>query len=133
MLPGQRPSRLLLIDDHTDLAIATAEYLRESGLEVQVAESGEEALKTTTAFRPDVILCDLNLPDMSGFDIARQLRTNADTKEVLFIVHTALAEADIRAIQTGSRASEVDLFLSKPLTDDKVQQIVRLLAARRSS
>jgi len=57
--------RVLLVEDHPDWAAAMGEFLRSEGLEVQPALSGSEALDVAAAFRPQLILCDLNLPDMN--------------------------------------------------------------------
>lgn len=126
---SQNPTRLLLIEDHFDLANATADFLREWGLEVQIAGSGEEALEMAAAFRPQIVLSDLTLPDISGLEVIRRLRADPKTRNALFAVDTAMARADIDALEEAS-AGEVDLFLSKPLTDDAVNDLLSRFARR---
>src|SRR5690348_12760538 len=88
---GPGPTRLLLVEDYAPLAEATAEFLRNETLTVRIAKSGKEALLAAIEFRPQIVLFDLNLPDMSGLDVARALRSNADTKDALLVMHTALS------------------------------------------
>ena len=126
---SQHPPHLLLIEDHAELANATAEFLRLFGLEVRIAPSGNQALKAAREFRPQIVVCDLSLPDMSGLDVVRQLRTEPKTKSALFAVCTAMAQADIVALEEEC-AGEVDLFLAKPITDDDVNEVLRRLATR---
>src|SRR5215831_1253972 len=107
--------RLLLVEDHEDLADATAEFLRSEGLAVQVASTGAEALTAAVAFRPDIVLCDLNLLDMTGVEIARVLRGNPASRNTLFAIHTAgLRETDICIFEGDIPKGDVDLYLSKP-------------------
>jgi CheY-like chemotaxis protein len=125
---SQRAPNLLLIEDHADLANATAEFLRLLGLDIQIAGSGNQALKMARAFRPAIVLCDLSLPDMSGLEVVRRLRADPKTKHALFAVCTA---TDIDEFEDF--ASEVDLFLSKPITKGDVDELLNRLAARRAT
>jgi two-component system, OmpR family, alkaline phosphatase synthesis response regulator PhoP len=129
----QRSPRLLLIEDNLLLAEATAEFLRDAGLEVQIAESGEEALHTALLFRPDIVLCDMRLPDMSGLDVAKTLRATPVTRNALLVVHTAMSDADLRVLEREMGQDQVNLFLSKPLTEEKLDQMLRARAALRKS
>ena len=113
---------LLLVEDHAGFANATAEFLRLSGMEVQIAECGDRALKMAAAFRPQIVLCDLSLPDMSGLDVVRRLRAEPVTQNAVFAVFTAMGEAEIDTFKETC-ANEVDLFLSKPITVNKVNEL----------
>ena len=121
--------RLLLVEDHAVLAEATAEFLRRAGIEVQVAKSGVEALQTATTFGPEIILCDLGLPDCSGLDVVRALRARTDIKRALFVIHTALADTEIQTLERHVQFDDVDLFLSKPITEEKIDRLVHELRA----
>jgi CheY-like chemotaxis protein len=129
----QRSPRLLLIEDNLLLAEATAEFLRDAGLEVQIAESGEEALQTAISFRPDIVLCDMRLPDMSGLDVAKALRANPVTRDALLVVHTAMSDADLRVLEREMGKDQVNMFLSKPLTEEKLDRLLRARDALRKS
>jgi two-component system OmpR family response regulator len=118
-------ARLLLVEDHAVLAEATAEFLRRMGIEVRIARSAAEALKAVEEFGPEIVLCDLGLPDRSGLDVARALRTKADMRRVLFVVHTALADTEIRILERQIDRDLVQLFLSKPITEEKIATLLR--------
>ena len=67
--------RILLVDDNTDSAESLGELLALSGHEVRTAADGPAALRVYDEFLPDVVLCDLGLPGMSGYEVGRTLRT----------------------------------------------------------
>lgn len=115
--------RVLLIDDHELLAEATAEFIRSRGLDVRVASTGREALDTASTFQPEIVLCDLNLPDMSGLDVARALRKMPGANDAAIALHSAMTENDLdtRSLQA---VADVNLFLSKPLTEEKLNALI---------
>jgi CheY-like chemotaxis protein len=127
------PARLLLIEDHAELAEATAEFLSTAGLEVRIAESGEEALQMAMTFRPDIVLCDMRLPDMLGIEIGRRLRRNPATRGALIVMHTAMSDVDLRIFEREVNAEEFNLFLSKPMNEEKIDRLWAGLAALRRS
>jgi len=124
----QRPVRLLLIDDNDAVAEATAEFLRRAGLEVRIAESGQAGLAVAAGFRPEIILCDICLPDTSGIEVALSLRGQPDAQHALVAMHTAMSETDIRILEREVQADQVNLFLSKPLTEKKLNRLLDELA-----
>jgi two-component system OmpR family response regulator len=121
--------RVLLVDDHAALAEATAEFLRFSGLEVRTALDGKEALALAKAFRPQLVLCDLRLPDASGLEVVKALQTTLDPKQVIFTLHTAMTESEVRSFQ-----SHVDVqVISKPLTESKLNKLLDELHTKTTS
>ena len=123
------PMRLLLVEDHEGLAEVTAEFLHLRGLEVRISPTGRDALEVAETFRPEIVLCDLNLPDVAGLDLAKALRDNPATQKAFFVIHTGLTDADIGALQDAN-IREVDLFLSKPMTQEKLDRLLQLLRSR---
>ena len=126
---GQRPLRLLLIDDHAPLAEATADWLREMGMEVRIAGSGNEALQAAAVFRPEIVLCDMCLPDISGLDVARRLEAKRESANVFFVMHTAFGDTDIRTFEQAAGPRAVHLCFSKPITKEKLDRLLREFAA----
>jgi PAS domain S-box-containing protein len=124
--------QVLLIDDHAALSAAMAELLKREGLEVRTALSGEEGLKSASDYRPQLILCDLNLPDMSGLDVIRRLRSNPVTRHAYSVILTALSEGDIRDLNDEAEELGVDEFIRKPLTRERVHSLVANLGDRAS-
>ena len=81
--------RFLVVEDHVDLADATQLRLERRGHEVRAAYDGRAALKVVEAFRPDVVLLDLCLPDLSGYDLADKLLQHPNARHAKIIVVTA--------------------------------------------
>jgi CheY-like chemotaxis protein len=123
--------RVLLVEDHAALAEATAELLRFHGLEVRVATTGGDALAMTKAFDPVLILCDMMLPDMSGLDVALAVRATHDSNDVLIAVCSAMRADDLREIERHTKTRGIDLFLSKPLTNETLIGLLPRLEALR--
>ncbi len=136
--PAQSPSsegsalRVLLIDDHAPLVAATAELLKEEGIEVRTALSGDEGLRFAPGFRPQLVLCDLNLPDMSGPEVIRKLRSTPDTRYAYSAIVTGLSESEIRTFNDEAPKMGVDEFIPKPLTREVVHSLVTKLKRLRA-
>jgi CheY-like chemotaxis protein len=113
--------RLLLIEDHEILARLTAQLLRDAGIDVRIAKSGKEGIGVAAAFLPEIVLCDMCLPDMSGTEVAGELRVTPNIRDLFFAIHTG-SDA---LLGPGIDAAEISMILSKPLTE---QKIARLLA-----
>jgi len=121
--------RVLLVEDDPDLADVTAEFLRAEGLDVETARSGGEALEVAPVFRPQLVLCDMNLPDMTGLDVVRGLRSNPSTGETSFVILTAMRETE-RAHKSEADTLGVDAFISKPITIDAIRTLAEKVATR---
>jgi CheY-like chemotaxis protein len=121
--------RVLLIEDHEALAEATAEFMRSTGLDVRIASTGREALETATAFHPEIVLCDVRLPDMSGLDVARALRDMPGAKDAVIALHSAMTESHF-GTQNLQAIAAVNLFLSKPLTEEKLNTLISVLTSQ---
>jgi CheY-like chemotaxis protein len=123
------PLRVLLVEDYVDLAEVTADLLRGEGLDVRIATSGREALAIAGAFRPQLLLCDLNLPDMTGLDVIRRLRSDPATEAIYVAILTAMQKSELpRQSDTGQ--ARVDAFVSKPLTPRAIRTLIETLGVR---
>jgi PAS domain S-box-containing protein len=125
--PGKTTLRVLLIDDHAALSAAMAELLNREGLEVRTALSGEAGLQVASDFRPQLILCDLNLPDMTGREVIRRLCPNPVDRRVYSVILTALSQAEIRTFNEEAKEMGVDEFIPKPLTPEVIHSLVAKL------
>ena len=119
-----QPLRVLVIEDHPDLAAATADLLETEGLDVRTALSGHEALEIAPTFQPQLVLCDMNLPDMSGLDVFREVRSNPSAEGTYFVILTGMPRLDAAQLQ-------VDLCMSKPITIEAIAILVQ--AARQKA
>ncbi|MBX6330697.1 MAG: response regulator transcription factor [Gemmatimonadaceae bacterium] len=125
--PGER---VLVVDDEPDIVALIAYHLAKSGFRVSTASSGSEALRIAHTERPAIVVLDLMLPGMSGFEVLEQLRAAEGTKDVGVLMLTARKEeADrIRGLTLGA-----DDYLTKPFSPQelvlRVGAILRRVAA----
>jgi CheY-like chemotaxis protein len=120
--------RILLVEDYDDAREMYTEYLTFSGFDMMQASNGLEALRQAQANPPHIVVMDLSLPDMDGWETTRRLREDARTAgiPVLALTGHALADFSRRAKQAGFEG-----FLTKPcLPEDLVAEIRRILGAR---
>ncbi len=116
--------RLLVVDDEAKLLRAVAVTLREEGYEVTTARSGADALVAVNASVPDLIVSDIRMPGMDGYQLARTLRSNPRTELIPVIFLTARGERKdrIAGIRTG-----VDAYLTKPFDPEELLAVVASL------
>lgn len=114
---------ILVVDDSpTDLGVFF-EYLEESGFEISVAQSGEGALRQLAHFQPDLILLDVVMPGMNGFETCRKLKKGKATRDIPVIFMTALSDSVDKV--KGFLAGGAD-YITKPIQHEEV--IVRITA-----
>ena len=116
---GKAPSRILVVDDLAASAETLMTLLEMEGFEVKIASEGMAALKIAEGFRPDVVLLDIGLPGMNGFEVAHRLRTLPESRDALLIALTGYGEAEsrMRSAQAGFdfhmvKPADVNLLLS---------------------
>jgi two-component system alkaline phosphatase synthesis response regulator PhoP len=105
-------SKILIADDNLQNCELLDAYLAEESYEIAMAHDGRETLKKVAEFRPDLILLDIMMPKLSGYEVCKQLRADNSMRDIPILMVTALAEmGDIeRAVQAGA-----DDFLTKPV------------------
>jgi len=111
-VPASGPMRILVVDDHKDGAESMSALLRLQGHEVRMANDGEAALAAAEAFRPDVMLLDIGLPLLSGYEVCRRLREQPWGRQITVFALTGWGDAD--AIKKGEAAG-FDRHLVKPV------------------
>lgn len=118
---------MLLVEDHPDLAAATSDFLEGEGLNVRTALTGQQALEIAPAFRPQLVLCDLNLPDMTGVEVVTELRSNPFTERAYVVILTGLGEGDLPHGRDAERL-RVEAFVAKPLTIELIRTLIEKLS-----
>jgi DNA-binding NarL/FixJ family response regulator len=113
--------RLLVVDDEAKLLKAVAVTLRKEGYEVVTARSGAEALVRINEALPDLIVSDIRMPGLDGFELARSLRSHARTELVPIVFLTAKDERKDRL--SGIRAG-VDAYLTKPFDPEELLAVI---------
>jgi two-component system, cell cycle response regulator DivK len=127
---GERP-RVLLVDDYPDAREMYTEYLEFSGFDVVQAGNGIEALERAAESTPDIILMDLSLPVMDGWEATRRLKADARTASIPVVALTGHALA---GISEGAKRAGCDAFVTKPcLPEDLVKEIRRILDSASST
>ncbi|SPA43626.1 Putative sensor hybrid histidine kinase with PAS domain [Cupriavidus taiwanensis] len=123
LAPGRAPCRrVLVVDDNVDSADSMAELLTLLGHEAQAVHSGQQAVGVAAAFRPDCVLLDLQMPDMSGYEVLEALRKDLRGRTVQFL---ALSGRGTAEDQRRSRQAGFDAHLTKPLS---IEALSRALA-----
>lgn len=118
--------KILLVDDEPDILEIVGYNLRKAGYEIEIARSGLEAVSLAKKFRPDLILLDVMMPEMDGFQTIRALRKNPDLDATIVIFLTALTDdqSEIEGLKLGA-----DDFITKPINPDLL--LARLQTALR--
>ena len=116
--------RLLLVDDEDNLRSMLEAALRHSGFDVVPAANGRDALAAVKAERPDLVVLDVMLPDLDGFEVCRRLRTEGDHTPVLFLTARDAKEDTVRGLTLGG-----DDYLVKPFSLEelvaRIQSVLR--------
>ena len=128
---GIKAPLVLVVEDYQDAREMYAAYLQFSGFRVAEATNGVEAIEKTLELLPDIILMDLALPKMDGWEATRRLKLDHRTKHIPIVALTGHALA---GHAEGARQAGCDSFVTKPcLPDALVSEIQRVLAAQRDS
>lgn len=109
---GPSKGRVLVVDDYDDLAEVTCLLLETLGYEARPCHRGRDALDVMDELDPDVVILDIRLPDMNGYDVARALRSRAKGRSLHLIALTGLGRPEDRA---RAREAGFDQFAVKPL------------------
>jgi two-component system CheB/CheR fusion protein len=117
-----RPLRILVVDDEETVAETLADLLKEDGHETLAVYDGQAAVAAARTFDPEVVLLDLGLPDMEGYEVAKRLREENGEKKLLLIAVTGYKNDPVRLAQAG-----FDEHMIKP---PSMQKLSALLAAR---
>ncbi len=126
--PVRMKPRILLVDDNQQNVELLEAYLLKVDCDTEIAVDGQDALTKTSEFHPDLILLDVMMPKLNGFEVCQKLKSNPETAGIMILMVTALGElGDIeRAVKAGC-----DDFLSKPVNQlELLKRIDNLLKLR---
>ena len=130
MKKKSRKPVVLLVDDYPDAREMYAEYLEFSGFEIVQAGNGVEAIERAHDSNPDVILMDLSLPVMDGWEATRRLKADDSTKQIPVLAVTGHA---LTGVSNDAKSAGCDGFITKPcLPEDLVTEIKKVLGGTRS-
>lgn len=118
--PHEKPRRILVVDDNIDAADSLAMLLRLEGHEVETAYSAHGALEATERLKPDVVVLDIGLPQLDGYEVARQLRANPTLSGMQLIALTGYGQNEDRA---RSIAAGFDAHFTKPVQREALAEL----------
>ena len=113
---------IVLVDDEPNIRETVAFILEAEGLEVRTAGDGVAGLEMVRRHRPKVVLLDVMMPRMDGYEVCRAIRGDDELSEVFIVVLTARGQKadEMRALEVGA-----DLYMSKPFDDEIVIEVIR--------
>jgi len=118
--------RVLIVDDERNIVTALEYLLQKNGYEVRVAETGEDALAQLDAFRPDLVLLDVMMPKVSGYEVCQRVRSRPEWHDIKVVMLSAKG----REVEVSKGMSlGADLYVTKPFSNTElVATIGRLLS-----
>ncbi|WP_236718165.1 response regulator transcription factor [Actinoplanes sp. TFC3] len=123
--PSSRPARVLVVDDEPNISALLSATLRLVAFDVRVAESGHGALVVVEDFEPDLVVLDVMLPDLDGFEVARRLRAAGCSTPVLFLTARDTVEDRVAGLTAGA-----DDYVAKPFSLEEVVLRIRAILRR---
>ncbi|MDP9431306.1 MAG: response regulator transcription factor [Actinomycetota bacterium] len=118
-------AQLLVVDDEPNIRELLAASLRFAGFDVRAAADGEEALEQVRRYRPDLVLLDVMMPGMDGFEVVRRLRADSVAVPVLFLTARDAVEDRVSGLTLGA-----DDYVTKPFSLEEVLARVRAVLRR---
>ncbi|MEO7837462.1 MAG: response regulator transcription factor [Acidimicrobiales bacterium] len=118
--------RVLVVDDEANITFLLDSALRHFGFDVRVATTGRGALREVESFAPDVILLDVMLPDLDGFEILRRLRSDGRKVPVLFLTARDTVDDKVRGLSLGG-----DDYVTKPFSLEEVVARIQVILRRQ--
>jgi two-component system, cell cycle response regulator DivK len=129
--PEKQKPLVLVVDDYQDAREMYAEYLEFSGFRVAEAKNGQEALDKAFELVPDVILMDLSLPVMDGWEATRRLKDDSRTRAIPVVALTGHA---LKGHSDDANQAGCDAYVTKPcLPDALVEQVKKMIARREAA
>lgn len=119
--------KILIADDSPSIRMMLGTVLRENGYEVTDAENGRLALEKASSFKPDLVITDLNMPEMNGFSLVENLRKDGQFKFTPILLLTTEGQDEKKQI---GRALGATGWLIKPFNPEKLIAVVKKLTSR---
>src|SRR6266567_1582088 len=115
--------RILVVDDDVDAAEALGELLRDYGHDVATAHDGPQALEHARLHRPDVVLLDISMPDMNGYDVAKRMRCELGLGDALIVALSGHGEDRHRHL---AREAGFDHHVTKPVDASNLEELLKV-------
>ena len=120
-------ARILIVDDEPNIVLSLEFLMEQAGFEVAVAEDGEAALAQLAAFRPDLVLLDIMLPRLNGYEVCQRLRAHPDWSSIKVVMLSAKG----RELEVSKGlALGADAYVTKPFSTRELIALVQNLLAQ---
>jgi len=126
--PQGAPLDIVVVEDNADIADGLVDWLAELGHRVAVARTGVTGVEAIHEHRPDLVLCDLGLPEMDGLEVCRRVRRFSAERQPIMVALTGWGRDDDR---DRTQEAGFDLHLVKPVAPEKLQEVLRQAGERR--
>lgn len=124
MYPVSDLKRILIVDDEDDIAFVLAQMIKSKGYEVERVSDGQTALDNINESAPDLIVLDVMMPGLNGYEVCRSLKESSQLKDIPVIMLTAKAQkSDI----TWGEEAGADLYITKPFENQEVIAAIKKL------
>ena len=122
--------KVVCIDDAQEMVDLVTLILRRQGIQVTGAIGGRQGLKEIAEVKPDLVLIDLSMPEMDGWEVYQSMQANAGMKDIPVIIVTAKSESIDKAL--GLRVAHVDDYVTKPFSPEQlVESVNRVMDTRK--
>ena len=122
-LTRKPPCRVLVVDDNEPSAMTLTWAMELYGYEVRTCFDGKAAIEVADQFKPEVVLLDIGMPVMDGFEVCRQLRSNPDLSGLRVVAQTGWGDAETRR---KTQAAGFDDHMTKPINLDELLKLLRV-------
>lgn len=123
--------RILCIEDETEMIDLIRIILGRKGFEVEGATGGEDGLKKVHERKPDLVLLDLMMPDIDGWEVYQQMKADETTRDIPVIIVTAKAQNIDKVL--GLQIARVDDYISKPFSPEDLLSSVEIVLERKKT
>lgn len=116
-MTNKAQARILLVDDEPNILVALEFLVKKEGYQVYKAENGEQALKAMASSQPHIVILDVMMPGMDGFEVAHKIRTDSryDDTRIIFLTAKGTQEDRFRGYATGG-----EIYITKPFDNDEL-------------
>jgi CheY-like chemotaxis protein len=122
--------KVLVVDDEPHVRILLKSRLEANGYSVTTAYGGQQALEKIKEEKPDLILLDIVMPDLNGYEVAKQLKADPETAKIPIIIFTA---SNVRELEDQCRALGCDYVIMKPFSPEVLLGMVKDLSKRNEA
>jgi len=121
--------RILIVDDEPNIVLALELLMKREGYVVQSVDDGQKAFDAAREFRPDLIILDIMMPKMDGYEVCQRIRADASLKDILIVMLTARGR---EVEKEKGLALGADYYVTKPFSTRELMMKVKEILARKS-